>query len=62
MPPAGEIAGAASAGLMLIVATEGGLLVYPVSTAIACRVSVELTVMAPLYAFDDVVGVVPSVV
>ena len=38
------------------------LLVSPVATAIACSVSVVLTVIGPLYCVDDVVGVVPLVV
>jgi hypothetical protein len=33
-----------------------------VATAIASSVSVELTVMGPVYAVEDVVGVVPLVV
>ena len=38
------------------------LLVSPVATAIASSVSVELTVMGPVYWVEDVVGVVPLVV
>jgi hypothetical protein len=34
---------------------------YPVTTAMASRVSVELTVSAPVYTLDEVVGVVPVV-
>jgi hypothetical protein len=36
--------------------------VSPVSTAIACSVSVELTVMGPTYGVEEEVGVVPLVV
>jgi hypothetical protein len=36
--------------------------VYPLATAIASRVSVEETVIAPVYGVDEVVGVVPFVV
>ena len=38
------------------------LLVSPVAAAIASSVSVELTVIGPVYRVEDVVGVVPLVV
>ena len=38
------------------------LFVSPVATAIACSVSVEPTVIGPVYSVEDVVGVVPLVV
>jgi hypothetical protein len=38
------------------------LVVYPVSIAIACSVSLALTVTGPVYRLDDAVGVVPFVV
>jgi hypothetical protein len=47
---------------MVYAAVAVALLVYPVSAAIASRVSVALTVSAPEYLFEEVVGVVPSVV
>jgi hypothetical protein len=34
----------------------------PVATAIASSVSVELTVIGPVYMVEDVVGVLPLVV
>ena len=38
------------------------LLVSPLAAAMASIVSVELTVMGPVYGVEDVVGVVPFVV
>jgi hypothetical protein len=38
------------------------LLEQPLATAIASIVSVELTVIGPVYGVDEVVGGVPSVV
>ncbi len=37
-------------------------LLSPVTSAMASSVSVELTVIGPVYAVDDAVGVVPLVV
>ena len=48
--------------VMVYEADATALLVSPVATAIACSVSVELTVIAPVYWVEDVVGVVPLVV
>jgi hypothetical protein len=38
------------------------LLVSPARTATASSVSVELTVMGPVYAVEEVLGILPSVV
>ena len=48
--------------LITYAAEATALFVYPPATAIACRVSVVETVMAPPYTADAVVGAVPSVV
>ena len=48
--------------VMVKAADATALLVSPESTAIASRVSVELTAMGPVYRLEDVVGVVPLVV
>jgi hypothetical protein len=46
----------------MYVAVATPLCEYPVATAMASSVSVELTVIGPLYIVELVVGVVPLVV
>jgi hypothetical protein len=48
--------------LIVYVALPTALCEYPLATAIALIVSVLLTVIAPVYCVDEVVGVVPFVV
>ena len=48
--------------LIVYAAEATALIAFPVATAIAFSVVVELIVSPPEYAFDEVVGVVPSVV
>ena len=52
----------AGAVAMVYVADATALFEYPVATAMASRVSVAETLMAPVYFVDEVVGVVPFVV
>jgi hypothetical protein len=47
---------------MVYSADATALLASSPSTAIACSISVELTVMGPVYWVEDVVGVLPLVV
>jgi hypothetical protein len=47
---------------MVYVALATSLLVRPVAAAIALSVVVCVNEIAPVYAVDDVVGVLPSVV
>jgi hypothetical protein len=64
VPAAGENVGVAAADApeMVYVAVPTALVVKPLAVAIALIVSVELTVIGPLYTVEDVVGVLPSVV
>jgi hypothetical protein len=65
VPAAGENVGVAtkgSAGPIVYVADATPLLVSPGAAAIASNISVELTIIGPVYAAEDVVGTVPSVV
>ena len=57
----GEVA-SMKLGCEVMVYAADAIALSPVVAAIACSVSVELTVMGPLYWVEDVVGVVPSVV
>jgi hypothetical protein len=48
--------------LMIYAADATGLFEYPAATAIAWRVSVTPTLIAPVYRVEDADGVEPSVV
>ncbi len=64
-PAAGLITGVEAAGLpgfTVYVPVVVALVVKPVATAIALIVVVELTVIAPVYGVEAVVGVEPFVV
>ena len=60
-PGGGEKAGVEPKGLWCKQRTRPRW-VSPVTAAIALSVSVELTVIGPVYTVEDVVGVLPSVV
>jgi len=62
VPPKGVKVGVGREGAIVYADVAAALLVYPAFTAIAVSVSVALTVIAPVYAVEDVVGVVPLVV
>jgi hypothetical protein len=62
VPAAGEITGVPAGRLMVNAAEATALFENPVATAIASMVSVDETVIAPLYRVDDAVGIVPFVV
>jgi hypothetical protein len=62
-PPAGEMAGVATIGVVNVkLADASALLLSPLAAAIALIVSVEDTEIAAEYLVEDVVGVLPSVV
>ena len=47
MPPGGLMTGVATRGAMVYLAEAAGLAEYPAPAAIACTVSVALTVIGP---------------
>ncbi len=62
VPAGGVKVGGAVCVVEVYVCEAGWLLMSPVAVAIAVMVSVELTVIAPVYLVEADVGVVPSVV
>ena len=62
VPPPGLSAGVAAGTWIVYVALATALGVYPDAAAIALIVCVVVTVMGLLYAAEDVVGALPSVV
>jgi hypothetical protein len=62
VPPLGLSAGVAAGTWIVYVALATALGVYPDATAIALSVCVVVTVIGPVYAAEDVVGALPSVV
>ena len=62
MPLAGLSTGVAAGTWIVYVALATALVMYPGAAAIALIVCVVVTVIGPVYAADDVVGVLPLVV
>ena len=62
VPAATENVGVAAGAVIVYFADATALFALLVEEAIACKVSVELTVIGPEYTAEDVVGVVPLVV
>ena len=63
LPPLGVIVGVATVGWFIVndaLASPLGL--YPLMNAFAFMTALLVSVIAPVYGFDDCVGVVPSLV